>query len=102
MTAVKLFYINDTNTNVLPSMHVIGASAVLSAVFDSEKLGKPWIRIAAAAAVVLIDASTVFIKQHSILDVWAGLAVSLICYLVVYQVIRRKQQRLTPAYSGLR
>lgn len=103
VAAVKLFYMNDTNTNVLPSMHVIGASAVVFAVFDSEKLRKTWLRIAAVAAAVLIDASTVLIKQHSILDVWAGLAVSLICYLVVYQFIRRKQQqRLTPAYSGLR
>jgi len=101
VAAVKLFYINDTNTNVLPSMHVIGASAVVLGVFDSERLRNLWIRIAAVAAAVLIDASTVLIKQHSILDVWAGLAVSLICYLIVYQIIRRKQkqQRLTPAYS---
>jgi membrane-associated phospholipid phosphatase len=93
---VQSFYLHDTNTNVLPSMHVIGASAVAFAFFDSPRLNKPWLRITAVVAAVLIDASTVLIKQHSILDVWAGLAVSLVIYLVVYQIIRRRQINKSP------
>lgn len=88
---VQAFYTHDTNTNVLPSMHVIGASAVVFAVFDSKKLRKPWLCAAAVVLAILIDMSTVFIKQHSILDVWAGLAVSAVLYVIVYIVIKRKQ-----------
>jgi membrane-associated phospholipid phosphatase len=88
---VQAFYANDTNTNVLPSMHVIGASAVTFAVFDSKKLRKPWLCAASVILAILIDLSTVFIKQHSILDVWAGLAVSAVIYITVYIIIRRKQ-----------
>lgn len=90
-TMVQTFYSHDTNTNVLPSMHVIGASAATFAVFDSRKLRKTWLCITAIVTAVLIDLSTVFIKQHSILDVWTGLAVSVIIYFVVYKVIKKRQ-----------
>lgn len=88
---VQTFYNYDTNTNVLPSMHVIGASAVTFAVFDSGKLRKPWLCAASIVLTILIDLSTVFIKQHSILDVWAGLAVSVVVYVIVYIIIKKKQ-----------
>jgi membrane-associated phospholipid phosphatase len=89
--AVQSFYTTDTNTNVLPSMHVIGVSAVVFAVFDSKKLRKPWLCITAVVVAVMIDLSTVFIKQHSILDVLAGLVVSAVIYIIVYIIIKRKQ-----------
>ncbi len=89
--AVQSFYANDTNTNVLPSMHVIGASAVAFAVFDSKKLRKRWLCITAVFVAIMIDLSTVFVKQHSILDVWAGLAVSAVIYFIVYVLIRKRQ-----------
>jgi len=88
---VQALYLHDTNTNVMPSMHVIGASAVVFAVFDSKKLRKRWSCITAVVVMVIIDLSTVFIKQHSILDVWAGLAVSAVIYFCVYKVIKKKQ-----------
>lgn len=90
---VQSFYSHDTNTNVLPSMHVIGASAVAFAVFDSKKLRNLWFRITAVMAVIMIDLSTVFIKQHSILDVWAGLLVSAVIYFFVYIVIKKTQTK---------
>ena len=92
---VQAFYAHDTNTNVLPSMHVIGASAVVFAVFDSIKLRKPWLCITSVIVAVMIDLSTVFIKQHSILDVWAGLAVSAAVYIIVYVIIKKKQLKKT-------
>jgi membrane-associated phospholipid phosphatase len=100
--AVRAFYTSDTNTNVLPSMHVIGASAVVFAVFDSKKLRRPWLCVTSVIVTVMIDLSTVFIKQHSILDVWAGLAVSAAVYIIVYGVIRKRQSKKAnvPAYSA--
>jgi membrane-associated phospholipid phosphatase len=90
--AVQSFYANDTNTNVLPSMHVIGSSAIVFAVFDSKRLRKPWLCVTSVIVAVLIDLSTVFIKQHSILDVWTGLALSAVIYVIVYVVIKKKQR----------
>ncbi len=90
--AVQAFYANDTNTNVLPSMHVVGSSAIVFAVFDSKRLRKPWLCVTSIFVAIMIDLSTVFIKQHSILDVLTGLAVSAVIYLIVYVVIRKRQR----------
>ena len=84
---VFLLYEADTNTNVLPSMHVVGCMGVLAAVFDSQYLKKA--RIPALIVAVAICAATVFVKQHSILDVFAALALSLVLYLVIYVAARR-------------
>ena len=40
-----------------------------------------------------ICAATVFVKQHSILDVFAALALSLVLYLVIYVAARRGVDR---------
>jgi len=82
---VSRLYEVDTNTNVLPSMHVIGTVAVAFAVFDSKYLKNVFVRTVTVILTVLICASTVFIKQHSILDVFAGLAISIIVWLIVYR-----------------
>lgn len=74
----------DTNTNVLPSMHVIGALAVFFGVYHSARVRKS-VKASMAVIALLICASTVFIKQHSILDVIASLFVSLPTYALVYR-----------------
>ena len=79
------FYAFDTNTNVCPSLHVIGSFAALFAfryapVFSARK----W-RIASAIAAFLICISTVFMKQHSVLDVLAALPLCAIGYYFAYR-----------------
>ena len=49
---VQRIYTADTNTNVLPSMHVIGCAALTLACFDSEPLCR---RAAAGAADLRVD-----------------------------------------------
>ena len=79
---VGLMYSVDTNTNVFPSMHVIGSVAAAAAVCRSGKL-KPlrplWLVVAVA-----ISLSTVFIKQHSVLDIFGGILFCLPIYLLLY------------------
>ena len=81
---VKALYEFDTNTNVCPSLHVIGAVAVLISSWHAKGLDKAWIRLIFIALTVLISLSTVFLKQHSFVDVVAALPVCLIAYLAVY------------------
>lgn len=85
---VRAIYSVDTNTNVLPSMHVIGTLAVVSAVMHSPTTRSPLIRVSFILIAALICASTVFIKQHSILDIFAGILISTLVHLLVYKFFR--------------
>ena len=82
---VRAIYAADTNTNVFPSMHVVGTLAAVIGIFDSRSasLGAKW---GVAALGVLINASTVLIKQHSVLDIFAGIALYALVYLAVYRL----------------
>ncbi len=78
------FYNFDTNTNVCPSLHVIGAVAVSVAAWHSKLFGKKGWRIAFTVMTVLIALSTVFLKQHSIIDMPWALLVCAVVYPFVY------------------
>ena len=69
-----LIYANDTNTNCCPSLHVMNQLAVYFGLCRSRLLeDRPGIRRALLILTVLVCASTVFIKQHSIEDVAVAL-----------------------------
>lgn len=72
---VALLYRVDTNTNVFPSVHVVGSIGAALAVRDSQSAPGALCRGTAVLA-ALICLSTVFIKQHSLLDVCGGLLLS--------------------------
>jgi membrane-associated phospholipid phosphatase len=95
---VNAIYSADTPTNVLPSMHVVGCMAVLAVTFDSKYLKK--VRVPAVIIAVAICAATVFVKQHSILDVFAALALSLVLYLIIYVAARRAVDRRQPSAAA--
>ncbi|MBR6633429.1 MAG: diaminopimelate dehydrogenase [Clostridia bacterium] len=80
---IELIYKADTNTNVIPSMHVVGAIGATVAVFYSKSFNRWW-RTGVMALSVLTTLSTVLIKQHSVLDVITalpyGAVVALICF----------------------
>lgn len=78
------FYAFDTNTNVFPSIHVIGSVAVAACAWNSRRFSTTAWRIGFTAVAVLISISTVFVKQHSVLDVLAGAAVCIPAYWLVY------------------
>lgn len=81
---VGLLYGFDTNTNVCPSLHVIGSFAVYFAARKSKLFGSLGWRIAFFAATMLICTSTVFLKQHSVIDVFWGFVLSAAFYPVVF------------------
>lgn len=81
---MALFYQFDTNTNVFPSIHVMGALASMCAVLHSKGLRHPAWKAAAAVLAVLICLSTVFLKQHSILDVFGALPVCLVAWYICF------------------
>ena len=90
---VQRIYTADTNTNVLPSMHVIGCAALTLACFDSEPLCTRHLQWVALPLGLLICASTVLVKQHSILDVFVAIPVSAVLYFIVYHRAFRKKRK---------
>lgn len=85
-------YAADTNTNVLPSLHVVGAIAVTAGLYDTPTTRGSWVRPVAAVLSALVAVSTVLVKQHAILDLFAGLALGAALYILVYVVIKRGMQ----------
>lgn len=82
---VQLIYAADTPARcVMPSMHVAVSFAMLFAVLRSKiMLKKPIYRVLAAVWCVAISLSTVFIKQHSILDVFAGIGTAVLVLVIL-------------------
>lgn len=79
-------YTTDTSTNVCPSIHTLNSVGACIAIFYSKALkDKKWIRGGALVLTVSICLSTVFLKQHSIIDVICALALSLVMYWIAYR-----------------
>lgn len=78
-------YRTDTPTNVLPSIHVFNSIGVTVALNKLHAIQKhPKIRISCWIIMVFIILSTVFLKQHSIIDVFFGIGLQLALYPFVY------------------
>lgn len=84
---LSIVYSSDTNTNVCPSIHVIGSFAVCFAARDARSLRKPWLQLGIRAAAFIIAVSTVFVRQHSVLDLLLAVPYSLGMYLLVYKLL---------------
>ena len=80
---VQQIYRADTNTNVIPSMHVLDCMGACFGLFRCRTAPR-WAKIGVVALTLLINCSTVFIKQHSLLDVFIALAVSIVLYFAVF------------------
>ncbi len=85
ITLLSKIYAIDTPTNVFPSIHVFNSVGALIAIYKSEKLHPiKWLRISAFVLTILICMSTVFLKQHSFLDILGALVLNIILYMIVY------------------
>lgn len=84
---VSLLWSVDTSTNVCPSIHVFATMAVQSALtrckFDRRH---PVLYLGSTILSVLIVLSTVFLKQHSVLDVFCAFLLLWTIHRVVYGV----------------
>ena len=81
----KMIYSMDTPTNVLPSIHVFNSMAVYFAVKNSERLKEnkaaKWGAFLMTSSIIL---STMFLKQHSVIDVLTALILSCLSYNLIY------------------
>lgn len=83
----RMLYSVDTPTNVCPSIHVSSTIGIHLAVQNSVLMkDKKGIRITSGLLALLICLSTVFLKQHSIIDVICGIVLSTSLYVLIYKV----------------
>ncbi len=89
---VKTLYKTDTPTNVLPSIHVFNSIGAYIAISHSEKLhSKKWVRYGAFVLTVLIILATMFLKQHSVIDVITAGIMAIVMYQVIYAAELKKE-----------
>lgn len=83
---IQLIYSNDTPNNSAPSIHVIYSVAAHAAIafYNNNRKRIAWINMASLILSVLCIMSTVFIKQHSMIDLIFGLIVSAVLYILIY------------------
>lgn len=88
---VRFIYEIDTPTNVFPSIHVYNSLGCLIAVIDSQELSqrKAVVFITCVLTIAII-LSTMFLKQHSVIDVTGAFLMALAFYPVIYAYETKK------------
>lgn len=84
-------YAVDTNTNVFPSLHVVGSIAVMYGALCVKKFRKAIYVISLVLITSIISISTAFVKQHSVLDIIGGVVVSLAIMGLMEFYYKRKE-----------
>jgi membrane-associated phospholipid phosphatase len=83
---VKILQQGDSASSVCPSLHVAVSVVLYTAVADSVCFKNNLkIKVSALLLTILISLSTVFIKQHSIVDVVFGYLLGVAAYVFVYK-----------------
>lgn len=91
MDLMQLIWMADASNNVCPSIHC-QSSGCMALAFAHSRLaaGHPWLKALAYGWAGLICVSTVFTKQHSVIDVFCGLALAAVWYWPLYRRARPK------------
>lgn len=83
---MQLLWKADASVNVCPSIHCQSTACMAIAISESKLAEeRPMLRPIALVWAALICLSTVFTKQHSVLDVVCGLAVAVVWLPVLYR-----------------
>lgn len=83
---IKQLYLKDTSTNVFPSIHVYNTLGIISSyIYNKNKIiyskAQKYIALILGGLIIL---STMFIKQHSVVDVAGGFIMTFIFYHCFY------------------
>lgn len=88
---VKYLYLSDTSTNVFPSIHVFNSLAVHISLTKCEALkNHTGAKCFSLITCILICMSTVFLKQHCIVDVIGACGLMIVMYVLIYAVNYKK------------
>ncbi len=85
---MRWVYSADTNTNVCPSMHTVGTLCVIAATLHSKEIKSTAFKVLYTLWGVFIIGATVFLKQHSVLDILVAFPYALVFYVISYRVLK--------------
>ena len=92
---VKMLYKTDTPTNVLPSIHVFNSIGVCIAISHNKTLTeRKVIHYGSLVLGISIILATMFLKQHSVIDVTLAACMATLLYPVVY--VRESKKAFRP------
>lgn len=84
LTAIMGFlYSVDTPTGVCPSLHV-AISIGIASTWLREKSAKPWLKAAIALFCLWVCLSVSFVKQHSVVDIFAAIPICMVAEWFVF------------------
>ena len=87
----RYLYRTDTPTNVLPSIHVYNSMAICYAVNSNANLReKRWVIAGTDILTLLIVLSTMFLKQHSVIDVSTGIVMSMVLQVICDHIFEKE------------
>ena len=96
---VAALYKTDTCTNVFPSIHVYNSIGTHIAIMKSESLRKHrWVRVSSFVLMVSICMATVFLKQHSVIDVVGAVLMCGAVYPLAYVTGAERERRPQGAF----
>ncbi len=82
---VKALYKSDTPTNVLPSIHVFNSVVINEALCRTERYNnKTHLKFLSKLFTLLVVLSTMFLKQHTVIDVAFALVLIIALYPFIY------------------
>lgn len=94
---VRFLQKSDTSTNVFPSIHCYNSMVANAAIWKNHVLGqKKGIKWGSLVLCILILLSTLFLKQHSLMDLLAALVMFVAFYIPLYalpQWMDKKQDK---------
>ena len=87
----RYLYRTDTPTNVLPSIHVYNSMAICYAVNSNADLReKRWVIAGTDILTLLIVLSTMFLKQHSVIDVSTGIVMRMVLQVICDHIFEKE------------
>lgn len=85
--AIKFLQAGDTPYNVFPSIHCLNSIGMNIALAKNEWCKKhPWVIVGVTLLCISICLSTVYVKQHSILDAFGAVVLAIPLYFISYSI----------------
>ena len=96
---IARLYQTDSPNNILPSIHVYNSLGAWFAIQNSRLTReRPRLRMASLVMTSLIILSTMFIKQHSVIDVVGALLMASIIYPIAYAPEAEKKKKYETSF----
>jgi len=96
---VAILYSADTNTGVCPSLHV-GYSLGIASAWLKERSASPLGKTAVVIFVVLVCLSVAFVKQHSVVDIYAAIPMCLVAEFFAFRPYYKNRRAAKLSHSA--